>query len=346
MKTAFALDVQDFDPEMGQVAETTDEARNFNDQGWQKCANPGCWFYVSPEGKAYMGKYEGSNFTCPNCGQQQELYDDLGQAQRSARAGMSLGDMGRIGETAAFQVAQTQQWKEKYGEIIWWQPGATSFGGAPDVGKFDGYSKKGQDVYAIEVKAANVDNTSPSFLIPADERRQKHDYAANFAQRNPELAQTFGVVGRSPVEIPEDPKDTSQDAQIYTAGNNDIDALLAVLPIFDFKNSEVDVYVRETPLSGHPGLGNMANKTFHGFVRRWTPRPEFLLVGKVPFRNPFMDHDSNIPALYDDYSQLISNPEQMFTFEPPTTDDLLFRDVPPSNDPSNDPNRDPNRLPF
>lgn len=360
MRTSFALQAGEFDPELGEVAQTTEEANQYEQQGWVKCDRPGCWFYASPEGIQYLGKYEGSQYTCPNCGTQQQVLDDWqivdpSDPRKTARAGMSLAEMGKMGEAAVYEAAQGPEWKERYGEIIWWQPGAMSLATGDEHGKFDGYSQKGDVIYAIEVKSANAatkqgqkDPRGPQFGMKNSERDSKHDYAANFATYEPDLARDFGVQKLD--NVPEVQRDYTPSQlkrknrqnfneppagkiqkHYYDQGNNDIDALLAVLPVFDFDKSEVDIYVREMPLSGHQG-GAAGNQTYHGFVK-FRPDDQYRLVSEVPFRNPYMDWQNN--------EQLIVKPSQMFNFEPPTPEQLLFQDEQPQ--PQQRPNED---LPF
>jgi len=322
---------------LGEVMETSAEAQEAVANGWRKCEAPRCHFYASPQGIDWLTERQYSEYDCPHCGQNQDLLERIDKEQDNehvARAGMSLSQFGKMGEAAINEVvSKSPEWQAKYGEIIWWQPGVESLssGGAAEHGRLDGLSRDANGtVYGIEVKSANVDNANPEFIVNNADRAKKHDYAANYATHEPELSQQLGIQPRMNVpEVPAEHENVAArrtaEAEAYTQGNNDIDALLAVLPVFDFNNSMVDIYVKETPLSGWQGSGgSRANTTYYGFGKfRAQPKsdPEqYALLKQIPFENPFMNpHENSYP---------IVKPSQMFDFRAPTKDELFFSDDP------------------
>jgi hypothetical protein len=338
-----SIPIERGDIAIGEVAETTEEAQQFVNEGWTKCETPGCYFYASPEGIDWLAERQNNDYRCPSCGRVQKLlegWDLENDKTQAARVGIELSEMGKLGESAVYySAARTPEWLERYGEIIWWQPGISSLvsGGALDQGSFDGFSRAPDGtIWAIEVKAANVDNADPSFNIHNLDRDAKHDYAANFGTYEPDLAKEFGVESRN--KVPEAQRDYTP-AQIrrrrkqaelfserpsgalqshaYDRGDNDVDAILAVLPVFDFNNSTVDIYVKEVPLSGHQGKARSKDSMYYGLVK-FRATEEYRLLERIPFQNPFMNpHDND---------HLIVTPEQMYQFRPPTREELTFAD--------------------
>lgn len=341
---------------VGEVTQYPNEIQAMLDRGWIKCETPGCHFYASPQGVAWAVEYQGGDYTCPNCGRTQRLM--MGwepEDPKIANAGMHLSQFGKMGEAAIYHASETPEWHEKYGNIAWWQEGIDDLvsGGGLDHGKLDGISINGEGtVFGIEVKSANSDGTDQRFNIDNVQRDGKHDYAANFATYEPELAQQLGVMQRPKVQKTVrdwkkgQPKYVEPSGEVsshgYDQGNNDIDMLLAVLPIFDFNENEVSIYVKECPLSGHRGAGNRKNTIYNGFVsfppRGWRDRGEeyrtqYLLIDKVKFQNPYGDPQNN--------QTLVVKPVQSFNFQQPTDAELTFSEAVP--DPGPNPNEE---MPF
>jgi len=320
--------------DLGEVAQTQQEASEFQQQGWLKCENPACFFFASPEGAQWMAEYSNSVYTCPNCGEYQKVmsgwkFDD---DQKTARSGMSLSELGKLGEMSIYYAASKMpEWQERYGSIVWWQSGVTDLraGGALDIGKLDGISQ-GPDgtIWGIEVKSADIENQDPGFNIDNVQRDDKHMYAANFARHEPEIARQLRIEPKGEVGNPRRDFTPSQKRRKnkgepsgkllnhqFDQGNNDIDALLGVLPVFDFKNSEVNIYVKESPLSGH-SHPRFPNATNHGFVK-FRANPQTVLLEKIPFANPYMQ------PLENEFPIVATR--QVFDPSSPTDDELTFK---------------------
>lgn len=146
------------------------------------CPNPYCDYNLTRQ-DIDDAEWAGGAFTCPKCGWQYDISPLLyGETRQRTRAGMSLLQMGQIGEEAI------KQWADEEGEI-------------PGVGKILWESPDYQDPidlvagqYAIEAKTLHSESY-PRFKIAADpgSGSRRPDVIAKKHERMQQLSQHLGV---------------------------------------------------------------------------------------------------------------------------------------------------------
>lgn len=146
------------------------------------CPNPYCNYNLTPQ-DIEDAEWHGGEFQCPNCGWDSNIDHMItGDQRQRTRAGMSLMQMGQIGEDAI------KQWAEQEGEI-------------PGVGKIIWESPDYQDPidlvagqFAIEAKTLHSESY-PRFKIAADpgSGTRRPDVIAKKHDRMAQLSQHLGV---------------------------------------------------------------------------------------------------------------------------------------------------------
>jgi hypothetical protein len=247
----------------GVVAENPQEVQSLQQEGFTKCRNPMCDYWLSPqESESLEDNY---TFTCPRCKRTYPLLDPtaftmqdgklvgnpnptedynepLGIANRQyeTTVGLSRDELGKLGEG----VVESLKTIPGYGAITWWHPLYHN--------PIDGGTKD----HAIEVKTIVIDAQNHRFVPGEPERK---------------------------------------DAMIAKAQEMGYTSILGILVILDFRRSMADIYSMEMPLDpwvtqgGRNVQGPVAYRKHNGEK----------LVAEVPFKNPFLDPTNEEPQKYN-----------------------------------------------
>lgn len=250
----------------GVVADNPQEIQSLQQEGFIKCRNPMCDYWVSPQEQTSMEENENHTFTCPRCKltyplldpiafqnqagrivptQPQDEYEreePLGIANRNyeTTVGLSRKELGDLGEGVVKNLGQIPG----YGPLTWWHPEYHL--------PIDGGTKD----FAVEVKTIVIDV-------------QNHRFVPGLPKRKEDMMTVAREKGYS--------------------------AILGVLVILDFRRSLADVYAMEMPLDpwvtqgGRPVQGPVAYRKHNGEK----------LVAEVPFENPFLNPANPEPQKYD-----------------------------------------------
>jgi len=120
------------------------------------CPNPYCDYKLTSQDIS-DAEWAGGNFTCPNCGWKwnigTEMWDDTNRTQ--TRSGMSLTEMGKLGEEVVKQYAKEMNGLPGLGQLLWESP---TYNDPIDLVAGD---------YALEVKSLHSESF-PRFKIAAD----------------------------------------------------------------------------------------------------------------------------------------------------------------------------------
>jgi hypothetical protein len=243
----------------GIVADNPQQITELQQQGFTKCRNPMCDYWLSPEEEQGLsGRY---TFTCPRCkityplleaapfrigaqggvegNETEDDYDEpLGIANRNyeTSVGLSRKELGQLGE----KVVGDLKTIPGYGPITWWSPVYHN--------PIDG----GTEDFAIEVKTVVIDVQNHRFVPGEPERKE---------------------------------------AMIAKAESMGYKAILGILVILDFRRSVADIYAMEMPLGpwvtqgNRPVQGPVAYRKHNGQK----------LVAEVPFQNPFLNPSNPQP---------------------------------------------------
>jgi len=260
--------------EDGQIARSPQEADSLEENGFKKCYNDKCNFFLSPEAQDKAISKDSGYYTCPNrnCYKSYDLMEDMpwhgaprntqyedeegnfeyGKPLNHQRAygyepgggtriGLNMEEQGELGEKLIRDLGALPG----YGPLTWWHEGGS---GSPS--PLDGMTKD----WGIEVKTIGYDARNHRFIVDKGERVSKNG-AANQA----------GLKG-----------------------------ILGVLVLLNYRTSEANVYVKEMPLEGWRSGTN----TYQG-VANFRSNTGYHLLEKVPFQNPFMDPHSDAPHVVE-----------------------------------------------
>lgn len=146
-------------------------------EGWQKCPNPSCDFWIDPQALARVSNSSGY-FTCPKCHHSYDLLEELPwhgpehdynepfAAGGGTRIGIPMQDQAQIGENLIEHMGELPG----YGPITWWHPG-----GALSNSPLDGAVKD----WGIEVKTIGYDALHHRFIPGREkEKADKNQQAA------------------------------------------------------------------------------------------------------------------------------------------------------------------------
>jgi tRNA nucleotidyltransferase (CCA-adding enzyme) len=272
----------------GVNATSSAQAIQLEADGFVKCRNPLCNFYNAPEvSHAYLGIMDDIEngmgdpvqleHTCPWCGFKYNYAAVPGAKANNKKfapgggtvVGLSLDDMGELGEQLVQQVGKTDL--AGYGPILWWSKYKNS--------ALDGMV---QD-WGIEVKAVNWNAENKRFIVAPKDRATK-----NQAAQDPKYF--ADILGDT--ELGE----LIDRMKIKPKG------ILGILVLLDFETSRADIYAREFPLTTWYARG----KPYKGVVhfRHHTAVP---IYQNVPFDNPlpnpntegFVPHHERPPETTD-----------------------------------------------
>lgn len=246
----------------GQTPKTEQERQQLEDEGFIKCRNPVCSYYIAPFEYEAM-ENEGYHFSCPSCkmtyplldptpfriqnggvqGNPYENPDVEGIRYRDYETfvGLSMKEQGDIGEGVIKNLKNLGD----YGPITWW---SDTYNDPIDGGAGD---------WAIEVKTLCIDVKNHRF-IPGPQPRKEQMIAR---------AKELGFSG-----------------------------ILGVLVILDYRRSVADIYVKEMPLE--PWIHPRNKREIAGpFAYRTGNEEKFL--AEIPFDNPFLNPQSDEPQSSD-----------------------------------------------
>jgi hypothetical protein len=245
---------------MGQTAQNPQQAQQLEGEGFLKCRNPACWYYIAPQEFEDMEDQD-YYFSCPVCkrtyplmdanpftmhngvaiGNQYESPEAEGIANRNweTTVGLTMKELGDLGE----DVVQNLKVIPGYGPITWWSP---SYNNPIDGGTKD---------HAIEVKTICIDIKNHRFIPGGPDRKQ---------------------------------------AMIAKAQELGYSVILGVLVILDFRTSLADVYTMEMPVGPWVTQGN---RQVQGPVA-YRKHNGQQLAAEVGFPNPFLMPQKEEPKTY------------------------------------------------
>jgi len=144
------------------------------------CPNPYCDYNLTPE-DIQDAEYANGKFTCPQCRWSWNLMSDPEDTRDRTRTGMTLGEMGKLGEDVVKQYAKEMQGIPEIGQLIWESP---VYNDPIDLVAGD---------YAIEVKSLHSE-VFPRFKIAADpgSGMKRADVIRKKIQRMAELSNHLG----------------------------------------------------------------------------------------------------------------------------------------------------------
>lgn len=223
------VSANDFQIKTDQGHPATDfrQIHQLQQQGWMKCPNPKCNFFISPQAQSSV-KASSGYFTCPKCHQSYDLMNELPwhgpegaedsfaqefSAGGGTRIGIPMRDQAQIGENLVGSMKDVPG----YGPITWWHPGG-SVANSP----LDGAVKD----WGIEVKTLGYDSLHHRF-IPGNTKER--------GDKN-EMAKQMGLKG-----------------------------VLGILVLLDYRRDVADIYGKEMPLGAweyQPGRSTQGVSTF------------------------------------------------------------------------------------
>lgn len=253
------------DKESGQVAKTPQEQQALVDQGFLKCRNPVCSYFLSPE-ELSDAEHDDHFFSCPSCKLTYPLMDSSpfqlrdggvtgttpveqdpngfipGVKNRNweTKIGLSMKEQGDLAEKLVQEVGEFPP----YGPITWWSPVYNC--------PIDG----GIGEWGVEVKALCIDVKNDKFIITGNERKQ---------------------------------------AMIDTAKALGFKAILGIGVILDYRRSVADIYTKEMPFEERRGDNG---QMIWGPIS-FRPRTAVHFAKEVPFDNPFLNPHHEEPQAYD-----------------------------------------------
>lgn len=139
------------------------------------CPNPHCDYNLTPQDES-DAEMVGGRFNCPQCGWSWNIMSE--DTRDRTRSGMSLAEMGQLGEAVVKQYATEMKTIPEVGQILWESPG---YQDPIDLVAGD---------YAIEVKSLHSESF-PRYKIAADPGsgatradiiRKKHERMAQLSQ--------------------------------------------------------------------------------------------------------------------------------------------------------------------
>lgn len=232
----------------GVVAQTPQEAVEYQGQGYEKCRNQLCPFMISP--KILYEAEEDPLFTCPWCSLAYDLRKAPGKPGGMTNSGLDLGTFAQIGEDVVEQLGELPG----YGPILWMHKG-----GATSASHLDGAVAE----WGLEIKTINWASQNLRAIVSPKDRVTK-----NRAASDPKwFADVLG--------------DESL-AQVLPQLN--FHGVLGVLVLLDFFSSMADVYVREMPLSSNIGP-KKPHGELQGVIH-FRHNVATLVAERVPFENP------------------------------------------------------------
>jgi hypothetical protein len=270
-----AQGTQPFNPNSGDQYPYTAEALRLQEEGWVKCRNPRCDYWLDPEEFDEVAHGDGQ-FVCPRCHMSypfldvapfgnldqgagaasgsgiDERYDDWHDRDRTI-VGLPPKDMGDIGENLLKSLGELPE----YGEFTWFASNEA----------YNDPIDAGIGEWAVEIKTLCIDAKNQRFVIGEQHRREA------VIQRAIELGFT---------------------------------AILGVLVVADFRTSVADIYAREMDLGEWKTKGNRPVRGPVNFKKDTAPR----LLTQVPFENPFLDPNSPAP----DVMTIAGEPESEIPF--------------------------------
>ena len=250
----------------GQIAQTPEQASQLEHQGYTKCHNQLCDWWISPLAAQQVAE-TGGQYTCPRCNLRYDLNTVVGAYLSenptafapggTTIAGIVPSEQGQIGEDLVEKLGSIPG----YGPITWWHPG-----GAASPSPLDGAcSGPGGTTWGIEVKAVNWDAKNLRFLPGGPKYK---------AMKNAH-AEREGWAG-----------------------------ILGILVMLNYRNGKADMYLREYALGENPAVGGIATSpgsgwkmTGIGAFRHDAPGVVKFLA-EVPFENPLVDPKSPTPNVY------------------------------------------------
>jgi putative nucleotidyltransferase with HDIG domain len=261
----------------GIYADSTDEAQNLEAQGYHKCGNQLCQFYIDPRVLEEVERYGEGRFQCPHCGLNQDLLAAIGQHPDefspggATHSGLKLGEFGQIGEDLIESLGVIPG----YGQIVWWHQG-----GAPSNSYLDGATAE----WGVEVKTINSEAKNLRFIVRPIDRGTKLQAAADPSWFNESLG---------------------DESLAEALPRLKLHGVLGLLVILDMATSKADIYAREFPLQS-----DVATQQLTGIKHFRTQNAKLILEG-VPFPNPLEDprhpdfvpfedrtHADNTPAIF------------------------------------------------
>ncbi len=204
----------------GVLATNPIQADQLEQQGYVKCRNRYCDFYLHPDthNGAFMEQGDEAVYQCPHCGLSQHLAVNPRSTGRNPNGGMTpsglyVGEFGQIGEDLVRNMGTIPG----YGPIQWWHTGPASSNSALDGATFD---------WGIEVKTADWSSQRKRGIMNPNDKRLK--------------ARAINDPSLFAAEINDPALDRILD-QLNFKG------LLGVLVLLDFDREAADIFAHEMP---------------------------------------------------------------------------------------------------
>lgn len=244
----------------GQIAQTAEQADQLAHQGFTKCHNQLCDWWISPLA-AQQTAEAGGAYTCPRCGLSYDLNTVVGAYPRenptaftpggTTIAGISLQEQAQIGEDLVEKLGTIPG----YGPISWWHQG-----GAISASPLDGACSSPEGTWGIEVKTLNADAKNLRF-VPGGPKYK--------AMKNAH-AEREGWLG-----------------------------VLGILVLLNYRTGKADMYSRAFPLGASDAWTEGRGHSFpiQG-IGAFRHHNSTQFVTEVPFENPLVDPRSPTPNVY------------------------------------------------
>jgi hypothetical protein len=251
-------------PQEGQIAQSPEQASQLEHQGYVKCHNQLCDWWITPEAAQAVSE-AGQTYKCPRCSMSYDLNTIVGQFPREETspfapggttiAGISLQEQAQIGEDLVEHLGTIPG----YGPITWWHQG-----GATSPSPLDGACQAidGQGTWGIEVKTLNYDAKNLRF-VPGGPKYK--------AMKNAH-AEREGWLG-----------------------------VLGILVLLNYRTGKADMYARAFPLGTSQAWtdaqGRGHNLPIQG-VGAFRHHNATQFVTEIPFKNPLVDPRHPAPNVY------------------------------------------------